>query len=147
MTPHELDLTDDATARAAHEVVRAAYRVEADLIGTDTIPALHETLDQMRTLPLRWIGVGDPVAILAWTHTDGLVDIDRLCVHPDAFRQGHATALLRHLLDHTTGEVHVSTAEANTPATTLYQRFGFTPTGAFEPEPGLTVITFRLQRG
>ncbi|MFC7615272.1 GNAT family N-acetyltransferase [Actinokineospora soli] len=68
-------------------------------------------------------------------------------MHPDAFRRGHATALLHHLLDTTTGPVTVSTAEANTPATTLYRRHGFTPTRRFEPEPGLTVVAFRLQRG
>ncbi|GGS27708.1 GNAT family N-acetyltransferase [Actinokineospora fastidiosa] len=147
MTARELDLTDDTTARTAHEVVRAAYRVEADLIGSDAIPALRETLAELRALPLRWLGVGAPDAIIAWTVEDEVVDIDRLCVHPDHFRRGLATTLLTALLARTSGPVTVSTVAANTPAITLYERHGFTRTGQFQPEPGLTVVTFRLERG
>ncbi|MGW5049640.1 GNAT family N-acetyltransferase [Actinokineospora sp. NPDC004072] len=146
MNPRELDLTDDTTARTAHEVVRAAYQVEADLIGSNAIPALHQTLEQMRALPLRWLGIGAPDAIIAWTGTDGTTDIDRLCVHPDHFRRGLATALLTDLLARTRGPATVATAAANTPATALYRRHGFTETGRYEPEPGLTVVTFRLER-
>ena len=145
-TPRELDLTDDAVARAAHEVVRAAYRVEAELIGTDAIPALHESLERMRELPLRWLGVGAPEAVLAWTEEDGATDIDRLCVRPDRFRRGLAGSLLTALLERTTGPVTVATAAANAPAVALYQRYGFTRTGTVEPEPGLLVATFALER-
>ncbi|MGX7828190.1 GNAT family N-acetyltransferase [Actinokineospora sp. 24-640] len=147
MTVRELDLTDDDTAATAHEVVLAAYRVEAALIGSEAIPALRETLPQLRALPLRWLGVGAPDAVLGWTGGDGdPVDIDRLCVHPRFFRRGLGTALLRALLAATTGPVTVSTGAANTPAVTLYERLGFTRTGTVEPEPGLLVATFALER-
>lgn len=56
------------------EVQRASYRIEADLIGFDGIPPLHDT-----------------------------VDIDRLAVHPDRHRKGIGAALLRqvHVLEAT----------------------------------------------
>jgi ribosomal protein S18 acetylase RimI-like enzyme len=140
-------MADEATARATHEVVRAAYRVEAELIGTDAIPALHESLALMRELPLRWLGIGEPEAVLGWAQDSGAVDIDRLCVRPDRFRRGLASALLTALLERTSGRVSVSTGAANTPAVALYQRHGFTRTGTAEPEPGLLVATFALERG
>lgn len=149
MAPEDLDMADEATARAAHEVVLAAYRVEADLIGSDAIPALRETLADLRALPLRWLGTragGVPVAVLGWTREGGVVDIDRLCVHPSWFRRGLARALLTTLLDRADGPVTVSTGADNAPAVALYTRFGFTRTGTVEPVPGLLVATFRLDR-
>jgi ribosomal protein S18 acetylase RimI-like enzyme len=152
--PEELDLTEDATSAAVHRVGLRSYRVEADLIGFD-IPALHETQAQLRARPLRWLGCraeGTVVAFIAWTEEpeespkESTVDIDRLCVDPAWFRRGLASTLLRALLDRTTGNVTVSTGADNTPATTLYERAGFTRTGTIEPAPGLRIATFALQR-
>jgi ribosomal protein S18 acetylase RimI-like enzyme len=145
-TPRELDLSDEATARTVHQVVRAAYLVEAELIGSDAIPALHETPERMRALPLRWLGIGAPEAVLGWSPEGDGVDIDRLCVRPDRFRRGLASALLTELLARTEGPVTVATGAANAPAVALYQRHGFTRTGTVEPVPGLAVATFVLRR-
>ncbi len=159
MRIEDLDLTDDATARAVHRVGLRAYRVEADLIGFDGIPALTETLPQLRERPLRWLGAvrdGAPVAFLAWAPEPAAADpdqpggdricVDRLCVDPDLFRRGLGRALLAALLDRTTGDVVVSTGADNTPAVALYRRAGFTRTGTVEPAPGLRLATFALQR-
>ncbi|WP_091457360.1 GNAT family N-acetyltransferase [Micromonospora inyonensis] len=55
--------TDEAVARALLRVQRAAYAVEAALIGDDRIPTLRETLDQLRAAPLRWLAaVADDAA-------------------------------------------------------------------------------------
>ncbi|MDQ3404856.1 MAG: GNAT family N-acetyltransferase [Actinomycetota bacterium] len=146
MSPEELDLSDEDTARAVHEVGLRAYRVEADLIGFDGIPALRETLPEMRALALRWRGCragGVVVAFVAWA--DG--DIDRLCVDPAWFRRGLATTLLRDLVARTEGDLSVTTGAENAPAVALYERAGFTRTGTLEPEPGLRLAAFRLQRG
>ncbi|GLZ37283.1 GNAT family N-acetyltransferase [Actinokineospora sp. NBRC 105648] len=143
----ELDLADDVVARAVHVVGRRAYRVEADLIGFDGIPALSESLADMRSRPLRWLGAVDdatPVAFLAWSGPP--VDVDRLCVDPGWFRRGLGTRLLGELLERTTGAVTVSTGADNSPAVALYERAGFTRTGTVEPVPGLRVATFALQR-
>lgn len=149
MIPEELDLTDDTTAIAVHAVGLRSYRVEADLIGFDDIPPLHESLEDMRAQPLRWLGCradGVPVAFITWAQDD-VVDIDRLCVDPSWFRRGLATTLLHALLDRTEGDVIVPTGAENTPAVSLYVRSGFTRTGTVEPAPGLKITTFRLQRG
>ncbi|MFF4447488.1 GNAT family N-acetyltransferase [Streptomyces sp. NPDC001502] len=144
-----LDLTDDATAAAVHRIGRAAYAVEAELIGFDGIPALGESLAQMKARPLNWVGAvaedGEPAGFLAWEEgADGGIGIDRLCVDPDWFRRGVASLLLRHVLTELfPGRlVEVTTGAANAPAVTLYERAGFTRGPDFSPVPGLTMASF-----
>ncbi|WP_051782611.1 MULTISPECIES: GNAT family N-acetyltransferase [unclassified Streptomyces] len=143
-----LDLSDDATAAAVHRIGRAAYAVEAELIGFDGIPALGESLAEMRQTDLRWAGAfaedGAPAGFLAWAESDGGVSIDRLCVDPARFRQGVASLLLRHALTHLFPgrPVEVTTGAANAPAVTLYRRMGFTRGPDFSPVPGLTMASF-----
>lgn len=149
MEPEDLDLADDTTAAAVHAVALRAYRIEADLIGFDEIPPLRETLAEMRTQPLRWLGIradGGPVAFLAWS-SDPVVDIERVCVDPEWHRRGLARKLVSALLDRTSGDVVVSTGAANAPAVALYERAGFVRTDTIEPVPGLKLATFLLQRG
>ncbi|WP_051807380.1 GNAT family N-acetyltransferase [Streptomyces sp. NRRL F-2664] len=144
-----LDLADDATARAVHRIAREAYAVEADLIGFDGIPALHESLAQMRAQPLHWVGAfsreGEPAGFLAWEEVpDGGIGIDRLCVAPAFFRRGVASGLLRHALAELFPgrPVEVATGAANAPAVRLYESFGFVRGADFSPAPGLTMASF-----
>jgi ribosomal protein S18 acetylase RimI-like enzyme len=147
----ELDLTDERTAREVHRVGLRAYAVEAGLIGHDGIPALTETLDELRAAPLSWLGALDDdraVGLLAWTRTaGGELDVDRLCVDPGWFRRGVARRLLAHLLAaEPVGDVLVSTAAANEPALRLYRSAGFVVTSTREPVPGLRLSALRLSR-
>ncbi|MCX5148754.1 MULTISPECIES: GNAT family N-acetyltransferase [unclassified Streptomyces] len=149
-----LDLAEDATASAVHRIGRAAYGVEAELIGFDGIPALRESLAQMREQPLHWLGAvardGGIAGFLAWQEEpDGSVCIDRLCVSPAWFRRGAASLLLRHLLSELlpARPVTVTTGAANTPALTLYTRLGFTRGPDFSPAPGLTMASFTRRPG
>ncbi|MFE3631088.1 GNAT family N-acetyltransferase [Streptomyces goshikiensis] len=145
-----LDLTDDRTARAVHRIGLAAYAVEAELIGFDGIPALGESLAELRARPLRWLGaVGPEGAIggfLAWEETPPgePVRLDRLCVDPARLRRGIASLLLRHALTELFAGrvVEVTTGAANAPAVTLYERLGFVRGADFSPVPGLTMASF-----
>lgn len=145
-----LDLTDDVTAAAVHRIGRAAYAVEAELIGFDGIPALSESLAELRARPLRWIGAlsgaGEITGFLAWEEEeDGSgVCVDRLCVAPAWFRRGIASLLLDHVLtDVLPGRrVTVTTGAANAPAVALYTRLGFTRGPDFSPVPGLRMASF-----
>ncbi len=143
-----LDLTDDATAAAVHRIGRAAYAVEAELIGFDGIPALGESLAGMRACPLNWLGAlsgdGSLDGFLAWEEEGEAISIDRLCVDPDRFRRGVGSLLLRHALTEVFPEraVVVTTGAANTPAVTLYERLGFSRGPDFSPVPGLTMASF-----
>ncbi|MEU9146978.1 GNAT family N-acetyltransferase [Streptomyces sp. NPDC048349] len=143
-----LDLSDDDTAAGVHRVGLAAYAVEAELIGFGGIPALGESLEQMRGRALHWVGAvsggGEIAGFLAWEEQAGGVGIDRLCVDPARFRRGIASRLLRHALTELFPgrPVTVTTGAANSPAVALYTRTGFTRGPDFSPAPGLVMASF-----
>ena len=143
----EVDPAADAgLAAELRALQRAAYAVEAALIGDDRIPPLHEELAQLTAAPLRWLGafLGDRlVGAVAWTADGERVDVDRLVVDPARHRSGVGAALVRAVLDRAEGRpVTVSTGRDNTPARRLYERAGFVVTGEREVLPGLWVSSY-----
>ena len=149
--PTRLDLTDESVARAVLEVQRAAYAVEAQLIGSDGIPALTETLDELLAAGEEWLGVHDEDGLagaVSWRELDdGTIDIHRLVVAPRAFRRGVASALLDGLDETYPGRsMIVSTGSANEPALTLYRRRGFDVVGEREVVPGLSITGLARRR-
>lgn len=129
------------------DLQRAAYQVEAEIIGDDRIPPLHETSEELLAQPLTWLAAfdddGDLVGAVAWEETADEVDLNRLMVAPSAHRRGVGRALVKEVMARA-GErrVVVSTGRENTPARTLYERLGFALTGEFEPVPGLWVVNY-----
>ncbi|WP_051452025.1 GNAT family N-acetyltransferase [Actinospica robiniae] len=148
--PARLDLADPETLRQLWDLQRISYAVEARLIGFDGIPALHESLEQLRATDESSLGVCDGqklIGAVSWTRlVDGTLDICRLVVDPEAHRRGVATALLDALDSLEPADLTiVSTGTANLPALALYRRRGFVAVGEREIAPGVT-ITF-LERG
>ena len=145
----ELDPGDPATAAAIVELQRASYAVEAALIGSDGIPALTETTDEIRAAAGRsWLGVFDDAGLcgaVAWDElADGTIDICRLVVAPRAFRRGVASRLLDALDERfPMRTMLVSTGRDNEPAVTLYRRRGFHQVADREAAPGLFVTELR----
>jgi GNAT superfamily N-acetyltransferase len=122
---------------------RESYTVEATLIGSTAIPALHETPEALAAAGLTWFGLRDGTGLLGAVAVhdgpDG-VGIERLVVAPRAFRRGVASALGRHVLARAGGRtVTVSTGRANAPAHALYAGLGFVETDEEEVEPGLWI--------
>lgn len=142
--PYRLDLADPVTLPQMWELQRAAYAVEAELIGFDGIPPLHETRHELRGCGESFLGVSDETGLagaVSWNRLDdGTLDICRLVVHPRAHRRGIATTLLNSLDVREPADVTVvSTGTANHPAITLYRSRGFTPIEEREIAPGVTV--------
>lgn len=139
-----LDLSDPDTLRGLWELQRAAYAVEAELIGFDAIPPLHESPDDLRSCGESFLGTEGLTGAVSWVRLDdGTLDICRLVVHPRAHRTGVASALLDELdrLEPAARTV-VATGTANLPAVALYRRRGFAPTGLRDLAPGVTMTLF-----
>ncbi|MFD1145682.1 GNAT family N-acetyltransferase [Saccharothrix hoggarensis] len=139
-----LDLTDDATAEAVHRIALESYAVEADLIGSTAMPALHESVDDVRRLPLRWLGGyvdRELVAFVGYAKVDGVLDIDRLGVAPSHFRLGFARRLVEQVLAEG-GPAIVSTGAANAPAIALYESLGFRVVDTVVVDGGLRIAQF-----
>jgi ribosomal protein S18 acetylase RimI-like enzyme len=125
-----LDLADAALVGELVELQRASYRVEADLIGAESLPAMHETAEQLRACGESFLGAlrtGRLLGALGYVRDGETVDIHRLVVHPAAFRRGLATALLDALEAREDGARRwiVGTSAANEPALALYAGRGF----------------------
>jgi len=138
-----IDLNDATLAKRVVELQRAAYQIEADLIGFNGIPPLHETLDDVQTLPLYWRGSFEDhilAGIIGWTIVNDVCDIDRLAVHPRFARRGHGRKLVNSLIEQRT--ITVSTGTKNLPARQLYESLGFIRTGEREIASDVTVTTY-----
>jgi GNAT superfamily N-acetyltransferase len=138
-----LDLTDPVLAAQVLALQRAAYRVEADMIGFEGIPPLHESLADLVAAPLTWLGIksdGRVVAAIAFTQDGRGVDVDRLVVDPDAVRGGLGSALVGALDSEAT--ITVSTGTKNLAAHRFYEAQGFKSIGESSPVPGLRVTHF-----
>jgi ribosomal protein S18 acetylase RimI-like enzyme len=149
--PHRLDLADPPTLRQLWELQRAAYAVEAEIIGFDGIPPLQETLQQLRGCGESFLGVSDEtglVGAVSWTRLhDGALEICRLVVDPRVHRCGIASALLNRLDALEPADVTVvSTGSANYPALALYRSRGFIPTGErhVAPEVRVTLLERKI---
>jgi ribosomal protein S18 acetylase RimI-like enzyme len=142
--PRRLDLSDPDTLASLWNLQRAAYAVEAELIGFDGIPPLHESLQELRDCGESFLGLDDEkglagaVSFIPLPHDT--LEICRLVVHPRAHRRGIARALLEEL-DRLEPAHHVtvSTGTANHPALSLYRQRGFTPVGTREIAPAVTI--------
>ena len=139
-----LDLADPADVEALLRVQRAAYAVEAELIGFDGIPALHETAGgargELRDRP-RPRRRRPPGAAVGYERAGDELELCRLVVDPGAFRAGHASALLDAVDAAEPGvrrDPRLDRA-ANAPALRLYARRGFRVVGEREVAPGVRV--------
>ena len=142
--PRRLDLSDPDTLRRLWDLQRASYAVEAELIGFDGIPALHESLQELRDCGESFLGLDDETGLagaVSWARLqDGTLDICRLMMHPRMHRRGIATALLDSLdRAEPARRAVVSTGTANHPALALYKRRGFTPAGMRGIAPGTSI--------
>lgn len=145
-----LHLHDPGTAQQVLAVQRAAYAVEAALLGDDRIPPLHEDLRALVAAPLRWLGATDDgqlTGALAYVEDSDLVDVHRLVVDPERHRRGTGRRLVCAVLDATTApRVTVATGRDNVPACRLYASLGFAAAGDGEVLPGLEISRWELRR-
>jgi ribosomal protein S18 acetylase RimI-like enzyme len=148
----ELDLGARGIAEAVVELQRASYRVEADLLGARTLPALKESPRRLRRTRERFLGAYEGerlVGAVSWKRSGGLVDIHRLVVHPERFRRGIAGSLLD-ALEQRLPDVErwvVATGAANEPARRLYERYGFKPVAEQVVDGAITIVTYERRAG
>jgi GNAT superfamily N-acetyltransferase len=112
-----LDHHDRHVALALVALQEASYRVEAELIGDDAMPPLHESAVAVAALDLTFLAIerdGRPVAAIGYRVDHGVLDIDRLAVHPRHFREGLGSRLVSAVLERVPHQIAVvSTGREN----------------------------------
>jgi GNAT superfamily N-acetyltransferase len=142
-----LDLTQREVAAAVLELQRRAYSIEAELIGSDEIPPLRETLEELQASEETFLGAyseGILAGVIAWRVDAAVLDLHRLVVDPERLRAGIGTALVRAALaaEPEAERAIVQTGASNEPAKQFYRREGFEEIDEVEVVPGLWVTRF-----
>jgi GNAT superfamily N-acetyltransferase len=142
-----LDHRDHRIAEALVGLQRASYRVEAELIGDDAIPPLHESVEAVTVLDLTFLAIterdSELVAALGYRVAGGVLDVDRLAVHPRRFRHGLGRRLVEAVLERVPHKrAVVSTGQGNHPARRLYERVGFVHLDDLAATPTLVVSRY-----
>lgn len=138
---------DRAVAESIVALQRAAYAIEARLIGFDGIPPLHECVEDVMALDLTILAVIEnerPIAMLGYSRDANSVEIDRLAVHPDHFRRGLARKLIASLHERESDATRfdVSTGRDNEPAKSLYRQMGYQDSEDVALSEGVVITRF-----
>src|SRR5262249_51177960 len=140
---------DDQEGGDLLSLQRAAYSVEAAIIGSTEIPALRDTVATLQACGESFWGYFDEgrlTGAISYRRLGDTLDIHRLVVHPTQFRQGIARKLLRFVEAAARAarlqRIIVSTGAANTPACALYLSEGFDALCSEEAAPGLRITRF-----
>jgi GNAT superfamily N-acetyltransferase len=142
-----LDLTQQGVAAAVLDLQRRAYRIEAELIGSDEIPGLSEALEELQASGETFLGAyleGTLVGTISWRVDAGVLDLHRLVLDPSRVRAGIGTTPVRAALtaEPEADRAVVQTGSSNEPAKQLYRREGFEEIDEVEVVPGLRVTRF-----
>ena len=140
--------SDPHYARILLDLQKAAYAVEAQLLGDDRIPPLKETLVGIAAWRGHWIVAWDGVQLLgavAWDDQGDRLEIDRLMVVPSAHRRGVGSALVQRVIGAADRRpIHTATGRDNPPAIRIYEKHGFEAVGDEEVPPGIWITRLRL---
>jgi len=144
----ELDLQSEEMQKQLLQLQRVSYRQEELLLGF-SIPRTEDTVEDLLASGEVFVGMvqdGILLGFFSFAADETDLDIHRVAVDPDYFRQGIASELLEFLFDAFSSirKFHVTTGASNTPALRLYEKLGFRQTETFEPVPGLKMA--RLMR-
>jgi len=141
----KLSLTNPDEAQALLDIQLPAYRIEAELIGFDEIPALKDTVETLRACNeegFGWWEDGKLAGAITYEYEKEQLVICRLVVDPSHFRKGIGEALLKHLLAEKqhVAKIVVHTGAANVPAINLYKKHGFVELEEQEIAPGIKLV-------
>ncbi|WP_019421724.1 GNAT family N-acetyltransferase [Paenibacillus sp. OSY-SE] len=126
----QLEMNDEETLEQLWYLQQLAYRIEADILGFDRIPPLMDTIEDLRQTVEKFYGWWDGVELVGALSyemvTPTIMDICRLMVRPDHFRQGIGSELLKFALQCPQVSIfRIATGVRNLPALKLYEREGF----------------------
>lgn len=126
---HKLLSHSYEVATSILQVQIPAYTIEADYINSTAIPRLYDTVNDIQNCGETFYGYFSENKLVGFISfiEEEVIDIHRLVVSPNFFKQGIATKLLLYIFNMFPSSMTyiVQTGKANTPAITLYKKHGF----------------------
>jgi ribosomal protein S18 acetylase RimI-like enzyme len=147
-----LNLKDPVVAERVIALQHDSYLVEAERMGVQDLPPMHETVEGLQASRETFWGSFDGqelVGVLSTSEDGAVTEIGRLAVAPTHFRRGIASRLLAHALMMAGPDATclVSTGRANAPAIALYKKFGFVEGATREVAPGVALLSLTRPPG
>jgi ribosomal protein S18 acetylase RimI-like enzyme len=124
-----IDISVRDNAKDVLNIQIPSYKVEAEIIGSDEIPPLKDTVKTLQECEEIFFGYYEDEELcgaISLEVEDNVVDIHRLIVHPTHFRKGIAQKLLDYVTRNFEAEkIKVATGSKNTPAVNFYKKNDF----------------------
>lgn len=144
----ELDIVKQDIQEQLLQLQRVSYHREEELLGF-SIPRTEDTAEDLLASGEVFVGMvqdGILLGFLSFAADETAMDIHRVAVDPDYFRQGVASELLQFLFDafEDIKCFYVTTGASNTPAIRLYEKMGFRKIEDYQPVPGLVMTRLEL---
>jgi ribosomal protein S18 acetylase RimI-like enzyme len=148
---HGINLENSRLTERLYELQRAAYLVEANLIGFEDIPPLKESFEEFLNCGETFLGYFEREELagaISYTIDGQELTICRMVVDPKHFRKGIAQKLLKAVEDayNEISTFKVSTGKDNYPARNLYQKNGFELAEDVEVAPNFYISIFEKRK-
>ena len=128
-------------------VFKSAYRIEAELLGVDSLPPLERSKDDLSVCGNAFIGYLSNGELCGVLEIESLNDgtaqvIASLAVAPKRFREGIGKSLVQYVLGNGKTRISVTTGAKNEPAIRLYSDLGLELTRRFRTPDGIAMVEF-----
>lgn len=135
-------------AKEIHKIQKAAYSIESDLIGF-RVPYMDESIDDLIESIETFFGIFDAGQLMGFIAVEQhckMIQLSRLCVHPNYFGKGYGKSLIRGITnEYPESDFFVTTARKNKPAISLYEACGFLEVDDFLIEECLEMVKLVLK--
>ncbi|MDQ0271539.1 GNAT family N-acetyltransferase [Cytobacillus purgationiresistens] len=146
-----LKITEKQTAEKVLNLQLASYAIEASLIGSTELPPLKESAADLMNSGETFYGEFDRkelAGVISYKVDQSVLDIHRVMVNPQYFRQGIAAKMIQSVLSMEKNKVStvlVATASLNKPAVYLYKKLGFQFHDEFTVSEGIRIAQFKKE--
>ncbi|WP_339771220.1 N-acetyltransferase [uncultured Paraglaciecola sp.] len=145
----KLDNSNEEVANKIFATFQKSYKIEAQIIGAVNFPPLLRSVKDIRHSNALFYGFIESeslAAVIEVVIDKQILHIDSLTVDPDYFRKGIAKKLLNYALNEFNfSEAIVETAVLNSPAISLYKKYGFIEFKRWTPSHGIEKLAMAVE--
>jgi ribosomal protein S18 acetylase RimI-like enzyme len=146
----KLDNNKKEVSENIHIVFQASYKVEAEILNAVDFPPLNRSVSNFIDSNTEFFGFYSDenlAGIIEIKSEQKSTHIQSLVVHPNYFREGIASKLMKLVLGEFNSKIFtVETGLENIPAISLYKNFGFKETKQWDTNHRIRKIELKLNR-